>query len=450
MLGTLIEMSYEVARNFLEEVLGKLEEYLYRIRNKGLRVAHIRDRWMSTTLGEVHLKRRQYVDREGKSHYLLDELLGLGKRSPYIPELKESALFLSTLLPFRQCARVLEKSQPQAASSHSTIHRLVKKAAEPYLRAEEAEVKQLYEAGEVPVGEDRAVRRLFVEADGTMIALQREKERKAEIKIGIAYEGWEEVSKNRYKVIEKTVYSAITSGGSFWEKFSLKLARKYDLPRVEEIIGGGDGAGWVKSGVSLLGGKYQLDRFHLRRALLRSLSHQKELISPVYQACNEGNMAKINALLIQARNRSRGEEREGIEHLMRYLRENADGLKDYRIELGKEGRELRRTGAIESNVDKVGANRMKKRGMSWTKAGARRMACLLALSMEGKLDTVVCQASQIGERARVSIKKVRRILKKSYDEAEGKWLQASIPALYGPHASRHWVKYLKSLSEARA
>lgn len=431
-------------------LLEKLEEYLYRVRNKGLKVEHIRERWISTPLGDIRIKRRQYMDREGKSHYLLDELLGLGRRSPYIPELKEAALFLSTLLPFRQCALVLEKSQPQAASSHTTIHRLVKKTAEPYLKAEEAEVKKLYETGEVPVGEDRAIKRLFVEADGTMIALQREKERKAEIKIGIAYEGWEEVSKNRYKVIEKTVYSAITSGDSFWEKFSLKLARKYDLPRVGEIIGGGDGAAWVKSGVSLLGGKYQLDRFHLRRALLRSLSCQKEFISPVYKACNEGNIAKIKALLIRARNRARGEEREGIEQLMRYLGENADGLKDYRICLGKEGSGLRRTGAIESNVDKVGANRMKKRGMSWTRAGARRMACLLALSMEGKLDTVVYRASHIEEKATISIKKVRRMLKKTYDEVEGKWLQVSIPALHGPHASRHWVKYLKSLSEARA
>jgi len=397
----------------------------------------------------VRIKRRQYIDLEGKSHYLLDELLGLDKRIPAVPELKETALFLATLLPFRKCAQVLEKSQPQAAFSHTVIHRLVRKAAETYLKAEEAEVRQIYEAGEVPVGGGRKIQSLFVEADGTMIALQREKERKAEIKVGIAYEGWEEVSKDRYKVIEKAVYSAITSGEDFWERFSLKLARKYDLAGIEEIIGGGDGAGWVKSGVNLLGGKYQLDRFHLLRALRRSLSYQKDLISPVYQACEVGNRAKINALLIQARNRARGQEREGIKQLMRYLRENADGLRDYRIEPGKEGKGLRRTGAIESNVDKVAANRMKKRGMSWTKAGARSMACLLALSMEGKLNLLVRQASKIEVKARVSIKKVRRILKKSYSEIEGKWLQSSIPALYGPHASRPWVKYLKSLSEAR-
>lgn len=432
----------------LKGLLEKLEEYLYSVRDKGLKVEHIRERWINTPMGDVRIRRRQYIDREGESHYLLDELLGLDKRSPAVPEIKVAALYLATLLPFRKCAEVLGRSQPETATSHTAIHRLVRKATEPYLRAEEAEAKRLYEAGEVPTGEGRKIQRLFVEADGTMIALQREKERKAEIKVGIAYEGWEEVSRDRYRVIEKAVYSDITSGEDFWERFSLKLARKYDLPGIEEIIGGGDGAGWVKSGINLLGGKYQLDRFHLLRALRRALSYQKGLISPVYQACEVGNRAVVNALLIQARNKSRGQEREGIEQLIRYLRENADGLKDYRIELEKEGKELRRTGAIESNVDKVAANRMKKRGMSWTKAGARSMACLLVLSMEGKLNLLVRQASKIEVKARVSIKKVRRILKKSYSEIEGKWLQASIPALYGPHASRPWVKYLKSLSEA--
>lgn len=351
LISILIEMSFEAARNFLKGLIEKLEEYLYMVRNKGLKVEHIRARWVSTPLGDIRIRRRQYIDREGKSRYLLDELLGLSKRSPILPELKEAALFLSTLLPFRKCVQALEKTQPQAVLSHTTIHQLVKKAAEPILKEEEDEIKQLYE-----VGEDRKTSRLFVEADGTMISLQREKGRKAELKIGISYEGWEEVSKEHYKVKEKTVYSAIMSGDSFWERFSLKLARKYDMASIKEIIGGGDGASWVKSGVNSLGGKYQLDRFHLLRALCQALGYQKELISPVYQACNEGNWSGINALLAEARNKARGEEKERIGHLIGYLRENAEGLKDYRIQLGEEGKELRRTGAIESNVDKFAAN----------------------------------------------------------------------------------------------
>ena len=47
---------------------------------------------------------------------------------------------------------------------------------------------------------------------------------------------------------------------------------------------------------------------------------------------------------------------------------------------------LRGMGAIEGNVDKVIADRMKKRGMSWTRRGADRMARLISLREMGELD----------------------------------------------------------------
>jgi len=40
---------------------------------------------------------------------------------------------------------------------------------------------------------------------------------------------------------------------------------------------------------------------------------------------------------------------------------------------------------IEGNVDKLVANRMKKRGMSWTVKGAQKMARLISLKEMGEL-----------------------------------------------------------------
>lgn len=442
----LIKLALEAARAFYKRLLELLEEYLYKVRNKELRVEHIRERWISTPLGDVRVKRRQYVDQEGKSHYLLDDILGLSKRSPVTPELRDIATFLSTLLPFMKSSQAMEKNLPQATLSHTTIHRLVRKTAEPFLKQEVAEERQLYEAGEIPMGEERIVPRLMVEADGVMIALQREKEKKAEVKVGIAYEGWEEVSRGRYRVKEKIAYCGMVSEDSFWERFSLKLAKRYNLASIKGIVVGGDGASWVKGGVDLLGGRFQLDRFHLLRALRQSLSHEKDLVSLVYKACDEGDWPRALELLKGARSRARGKEREKIEQLITYLAGNTAGLRDYRLDLGEEGKGLRRTGAIESNVDKLVANRMKKRGMSWTKKGANNMVCLLVISAEGGLARQFHPA-HIVEKANLSLKKVRRVLAKTSSEFEGAWLQAHIPALTGPHANRPWVKALKSLSE---
>ena len=65
---------------------------------------------------------------------------------------------------------------------------------------------------------------------------------------------------------------------------------------------------------------------------------------------------------------------------IRYLRHHRAGLQDYRLRAGFADPELRTLGAAEGNVDKVLANRMCKRGMAWSIAGARRMAKVLEAS----------------------------------------------------------------------
>lgn len=442
----LLKIALEIARKAYRELLELLDEYLFRNKDRGLKSEGFCLRRVISPIGCVQVRRRKYSHEAGSYRYLLDEVLGLSGRSPLTPELKEDCAYLVTLLPFLKSAQVLEAIQPDAALSHATMHRMVKRLAEPVIREETEQQSQVYEGGEITGEVGGVLPRLFIEADGVNIALQREKKKKAEIKVGIAYEGWQEVSKERRRVTNKTVYCGIMGGDSFWEGFSLKLAGKYDLGKIGSIEVGGDGAGWVKSGADLLGGQFQLDRFHLRRALRQALNKQPEMINPLYQACNEGNMPAVFGWLSEAMMRARDEEKEPIEQVGRYLADNARGLRDYRLDLGEAGANLRRTGAIESNVDKLVANRLKKKGMSWRIQGAHCMLCLLTITAENKLSRV-CRPIRYKPFIELPIKKIRRILIKNYKDVEVKWLQASLPALYGPHINHPWVKALKSLSE---
>ncbi len=142
--------------------------------------------------------------------------------------------------------------------------------------------------------------------------MQREKERKVEIKAGIAYESWEEITKEHYKLKEKSVYVGIMSGERFWQGFSLTLAKRYDLSRIDKVIAGGDGAPWVKVGAKLFGGLYELDRFHLRRALYQGLCRDP-LAEDVYGACIKGDIAMVEKLLIQAQ---QGADKERAKEIM--------------------------------------------------------------------------------------------------------------------------------------
>ena len=89
----------------------------------------------------------------------------------------------------------------------------------------------------------------MVEADSISVALQRGRESRVAIKLGIAHEGWQKISK------EKSAYSGIMSGDRFWQGFSLTLAKKHDIPRIDKVIVGGDGD-WLNAGLPALHGRH--------------------------------------------------------------------------------------------------------------------------------------------------------------------------------------------------
>ncbi len=428
-------LAQELAKTLLENVDKQLMEE----KDQSLKVECLKEHRVKTVFGDVRIRRRLYRGSNGETRFLLDEEMGLDKGCHVSPKVKEMATFASSYFPFLRSEDLLRAILPSGIS-HTTIHRLVGKLTDPYIRVEEREIEEVFDGGVIPESEGRIVPYLFVEADGTSIALQREKARRAEVKAGIAYEGWEEVSKNRYKLTDKTVYTGIMSGDRFWEGFSLALAKKYDLSRIGNVIVGGDGAPWVKEGAEILGGIYQLDKFHLKRALHRGLANDP-LVAEVYQACITGHTEKADKLLVEAQQKADADRQKEIMGLRGYLMTNCYGLKDYRLEVGGDG--LRGLGAIEGNVDKLVANRMKKRGMSWTINGAQRMTRLIRLREAGQLHSSIPRTDGLGDSQPLKKKMGNR---KTSEKHAGAWLEAGMPALYGPHQNRHWVQILRALT----
>lgn len=436
----------EQAQGLATALLEKMDDVLMRRRGEGLWVVGFRERWVITLFGQIRIRRRLYRDKQGKGRYLLDEVMGLAKRSPLSCGVRDLCALLAGYIPFGKCEALLRLVLP-AGVSHTTIHRQVGKIADPALAEEEKERAEVYEQGKLPEMGERRVPFLFVESDGVSIALQREKERRTELKVGIAYEGWEPVGRqDRYRLKEKTAYLGLTDGERFWEGFSLVLAKKYDLSGIGHVVVGGDGAHWVRDGASLLGGYYQLDRFHLQRALLRALAGDREGANRVYHACVRGDVALADSLLVQAQGRSSADDALQIARVRAYILDNAAGLADYRLRLEDgETTGLRGLGAMEGNVDKLAANRMKKRGMSWTKRGAHRMARLLQMQQWGE----VCSWPTKPTEPKPLVKALtgpRTKIKGRKPRDEGSWLNMNIPALSGPHSNRPWAHALKTMA----
>ena len=375
----------DFAQAVAQDIFEELDNEMMRQREKGMEVVGFKEHWLVTIFGDIRLKGRLYRGKGGNYRFLLDEKMGIEKGSHVSPRMKKLAILASTHHTFREVEQNIKAILPWGIS-HTTIHNLASKVADTYTTEEEKEVKALFKDGVIPESKDKAVPYLIVEADGVSVALQREKERRVEVKVGIAHEGWQKISKERYKLKEKSVYSGIMSGERFWEGFSLTLAKEYDLSQIGKVIVGGDGAPWVKRGAELLGGLYEVDRFHLKRALHRGLANDT-LVAEIYQACVVGEIDKVERLLIEAQEKADGDKATEIMQLRGYLMDNCYGLRDYRLEV--EGDGLRGLGAMEGIMPDGG-------------------------QYQGKDD--------------------------------GAWLNTEVPALTGPHSDRPWVQVLRALA----
>ena len=68
-----------------------------------------------------------------------------------------------------------------------------------------------------------------------------------------------------------------------------------------------------------------------------------------------------------------------------YVESNISNGVDWRNRVPNAPSDARSLGTMESNGDKLTANRMKKRGMSWSIRGANRMAKTIQLCRNGEL-----------------------------------------------------------------
>jgi hypothetical protein len=444
----ILAQAIEWGRRRYKAILEEVDEAL--AENKGkLAIEHRRAVWYQTCLGTVKIRRRQYQGGEGQRRCLLDECMGMSRYSHVTAKVRELALEMASTIPYRRSAQVLRKATA-IDLAHQTIWRLVAQAADPYLDQARRETEKFMETGEIPEGEGRKVARLMVEADGVMLSLQRERERKTEVKLGIAYEGWEKVGKDRYRTVNKTCFATVGSGETFWSGMTLKLHTKYDLAAIKNTIVGGDGAKWVKEGADYVGGRFQLDRYHLNRELTTALGRDKETKGRVWHACETGEVDLGLRILAEAMSKAKGDQATRLARTYHYLRENRSGVADYRLGVPSECPGLRRTGAMEGNVDKLVVRRMKNQGMSWSVKGIRRLLCVRFLLLEGNLTDWLNKKKVSDVSLPIPKKRIRRIVNNlSFHESDD-WLKAGLPVLSGPHADRPWASVLKNLTEVQS
>ncbi|SHJ84548.1 Uncharacterised protein family (UPF0236) [Desulfofundulus thermosubterraneus DSM 16057] len=220
---------------------------------------------------------------------------------------------------------------------------------------------------------------LCIEADGVIIRLQRAKQKRGEIKHIVAYEGKEQIDRDRFALKNKLVLSSLNEGEAAWEEGYAEIGGKWDLSRVQKIYIGGDGADWPKQGVEYFpGAEYRLDPYHLSKHLTEALWYDEETFRKVAAAISRGNWQETQGILTEAAKKTRGNRKKRITKLLHYLEENWVGI------VASAG--AKRLGTIEGQIQHNVARRMKRLGARWTINGGDRMARILAAKANGKLD----------------------------------------------------------------
>ena len=105
----IFEISQHIAGKVFEKALTDIDDYLRNKRERGeLKNTGKREKYFLTRFGDILYARTRYKDRQGKSHYLLDEALSIIKNQRISLSRVRIENFLSSLSSYRE---VVTKSQ---------------------------------------------------------------------------------------------------------------------------------------------------------------------------------------------------------------------------------------------------------------------------------------------------------------------------------------------------
>ena len=380
----------EMTREFLEQYDRKLmkERDRSRYRHKGYRKTTIK-----TLYGEVEYRRGVYevIEEDGCKRFvfLLDETLELEHVGFISTNMAELMVKSVTEMSYHQSAEKVTEMTGQTISAMG-VWNVIQALGEKVCQ-DEKELVEEHKAGHIQGETVTPV--LFEEADGVYVNLQGKDrkeghQKKAEIKVAIAYDGWKKDGTDRYKLHEKIAAAGFANAKDFQEYREALIAEKFNLDEVETRILNGDGGGWIKK-VKDKTTVFQLDPFHRNKAL-REQIHDKRAQKALLELLEGKNIDGVFEYLeIYKNSLSEDEDIADVEKLIKYYNNNRQGLLPYQEQIQNlpepnEGLQYRNLGTMENHIWSIIAKRMKHNHTSWSRKGGNHLAKILAKKCSGK------------------------------------------------------------------
>ena len=344
----LIELLYKEVDRVFDEQRNKKEVI---IKNCS------KTRRLLTSLGEVTLRRKLYFDKQAAKYFFaVDELLQLKKYERIEKGLQAELVSKATLTSYGKASEMVRRRV-----SRQTVHNLIKRIDGETITAPK------------PSPSMRTVGKIFIEADEEHIHLNTGKS--AEVKLIYVHEGTRHVCKERTELVNPRYFVSTDSDAEkLWTEVFDYCLSSYRCSQAEIHISG-DGAGWIKSGLTFFPkAKYHLDKFHVYKSVTGASFGDRRLRREILAALRDKNFDTVqNIYRGTYQSKAKRAEQKTVTEGLFYLENNFD-----EIDLSSAYQ-----CAAEGHVSHVLSARLSSRPMGWSLDGAEKMAKLRAFYFNG-------------------------------------------------------------------
>jgi len=400
------ESTKDFGKNMLVYLIEKLDEEIRNSTNrkKSWYVERYDSRKINTVLGKIEFTRTYYVSKYGKKKkyaYLLDQALGINKYERIDTKVEAKLLEYANDLSYEKAGKLFDE---ELEFTKETVRNKVMKLGRSQIKEESPKQK-------------RIKKYLYIDADEDHVSLQTGKNKIN--KLIYVYEGKAKESKNRRFLLNKRVFGSVEkSPDDLWLDVLNYLDETYYLDKVKKIYIQGDGASWIKTGLSWLDKSiHVLDMFHLNKGIMKlaggSLKEGKgaELKSLIYKQDKRKFMLLANEILSNEKDEKRHEKKRKA---FGYIKNQWLGIEEF-----IKYKDIRGLGcSAEGHVSHIMSSKMSSRPKGWSILGLEAIT-KLRVYMENSGDRKILEESLKNENKRISIerkeklKNIKRIKKKT-------------------------------------
>lgn len=379
-----LEASREAGRKVLEQIFLAYEKDRL---SKGVFQKHdCPEKKYQTLLGVIPFKRqRVWAVFKGKDIYPLDEWLDLGPKQKVSPGLKEMLVEQVVVRPYQQATKIVEKLSGVKRSvmgNWKMIQGIGKARQEAMRRLPDWSQKALPEL--MPSISDPCPV-LGTDPDATYAKPRRKVDKNHELKMAVMYTHRKATGrkKKRWELGNKQVVMGLVREPAevLFNRVTDKAVNDYGLHSASRVIVHGDGDPWIKQ----FQDRYcpqalnRLDPWHVFKKIWEETGAEK-IPEDWYEDFYTNPSSLIQKIEGLGKEMAEGKDKERIEQLVGYLKNNKEGMAPSGV--SKEIKERfprmykRGSGTIESNIFQAICQRFKAPRMMWSEEGLNNLVRL--------------------------------------------------------------------------